>query len=80
MVFFDRGQHLIDAHLDAEVDDFVAIVGEDDVDQVLANVVHVALDGREHHASTSTLVALFHERFEVGNSGLHGLGALEHEG
>ena len=32
-----------------EIEDLVAIVGQDDIDQVLADVVDVALDGSEHH-------------------------------
>ena len=39
-----------DRLLDAEVDDRVAVVGQDDVDQVLADVVHVALDRGQHDA------------------------------
>ena len=42
------GDHLGDRHLDAEVVHLVAVVGEDDVDEVLADVVDVALDGGEH--------------------------------
>ena len=37
-----------DRLLDAQVDHGVAVVGEDDVDEVLADVVHVALDRGEH--------------------------------
>ena len=33
---------------DAEVDDLVVVAREDDADDVLADVVDVALDGREH--------------------------------
>ena len=33
-------------HHDAEVDDLVVVAGEDDADDVLADVVHVALDRR----------------------------------
>ena len=40
----DRGDRL----LDAEVDDVVAVVGQDDVDEVLADVVDVAADGGQH--------------------------------
>ena len=32
----------------AEIDDLVIVAGEHDADDVLADVVHVALDGREH--------------------------------
>ena len=37
-----------DRLLDAEVDDRVAVVGQDDVDEVLADVVDVALDRGQH--------------------------------
>ena len=40
-----------DRLLDADVDDLVAVVGQDDVDEVLADVVHVALDRRQHDAA-----------------------------
>ena len=80
LVFLEGAQHLVDADLDAEVEDLVAVVGEDDVDQVLADVVHVTLDGGEHDASASALVALFHVGLQVGDRRLHRLGALEDEG
>ena len=35
----------------AHVDDFIVVAGEDDADDVLANVVNVALDRREHDFS-----------------------------
>jgi hypothetical protein len=38
----------LDRHLDAEVDDAVAIVGENDVNEVLSDVMHVPLDRGEH--------------------------------
>ena len=40
----DRADRL----LDAEIDDPVAVVGQDDVDEVLADVVDVAAHRREH--------------------------------
>ena len=48
LVLLDRGEHLVDPDLDPEVDDVVAVVREDDVDEVLADVVDVALHRREH--------------------------------
>ncbi len=74
-----RVEHVGEGHLDAEVADLVAVVGEDDVDQVLADVVHVALDGGEHDAALAAGVGLLHVRLEVGDRGLHGLGRLQHE-
>ena len=44
-----------DRLLDAEVDDLVAVVGQDDVDQVLADVVHVALHGGQHDAALAAV-------------------------
>ena len=71
----DRGDRL----LDADVDHGVAVVGQDDVDEVLADVVDVALDGREHDRALAGAVGLLHVRFEVGDGGLHHLGRLQHE-
>ncbi len=74
--------HLGDRDLDPDVVDLVAVVGEDDVDEVLADVVHVALDGGEHDAALAGVDAvghLLHVGLEVGDRGLHGLGRLEHE-
>ena len=71
----DRGDRL----LDADVDDVVAVVGQDDVDQVLADVVHVALDRGEHDAALAVVVGLLDVRLQVGHRRLHDLGRLEHE-
>ena len=72
----DRGDRL----LDAEVDDRVAVVGQDDVDEVLADVVDVALDGGQDDLALALLALdLLHVRLEVGDGGLHDLGALQHE-
>ena len=70
----------VDGLLDAEVDDRVAVVGQDDVDEVLADVVHVALDGRQHDlALAGGALDLLHVRLEVGDRRLHDLRALQHE-
>ena len=45
----DRGvQDLRGGDHHAEIDDLVVVAAEDDADDVLADVVHVALDGGEH--------------------------------
>ena len=51
--------HLGDRDLDAEVVHLVAVVGEDDVDQVLADVVDVALHGGEHDAALAAPPSTF---------------------
>ncbi len=71
----DRGQRL----LDTDVDDVEAIVGQDDVDQVLADVVHVTTDGRKHDAALPRLGGPVHVRFEVTDGKLHDLRGGQHE-
>ncbi len=65
--------------LDAEIHDLVAVVRQNNVDQVLADVVDVALHGREHDRAFVAALDPLHVRLEVSDRGLHGLGALEHE-
>ena len=66
--------------LDAEVQDLVAVVRQDDVDEVLADVVNVAFDGREHHRALRRRAALLlHERLEKTHRGFHRFGGLQHE-
>ena len=79
-MLLDRLDHLGDADLDAQVDDLVAVVGEDDVDQVLADVVNVPLHRGQHDGAAPALVRALHVRLEVGDRLLHGLGRAEHEG
>ena len=65
--------------LDAEIDDLVAVVGEDDVDEVLADVVDVALDRGEHDRALLLRAGLLlHLRLEIGDGGLHDSGGIEH--
>ena len=71
----DRGDRL----LDAEVHHVVAVVRQDDVDEVLADVMDVALDRREHDRAAPAVRRLLHVRFQVGDRGLHDLRGLEHE-
>ena len=74
-----RLDELGDRHLDPEVVHLVAVVGQDDVDEVLADVVDVALDGAEHDPALAAGVGLLHVRLEVGHRRLHRLGRLQHE-
>ena len=73
---FDDGR---DRLLDTDVDHFVPVVRQDDVDEVLADVVHIALDRREDDPALAVFPGRLHVRFEVCHSGFHDLGGLEHE-
>ena len=64
--------------LDAEVHHAIAVVGEDDVHQVLADVVDVALHRREHDGSLLAALFLLHLRLEIGDGCLHHAGRIEH--
>src|SRR5262245_27374701 len=69
----------LDRHLDAEVDDAVAVVADDDVDEVLADVVHVAAHGGDHERALLLALDALHELLQVVDRGLHRLGTLQHE-
>ena len=77
-------------HHDAEVDHLEIVTLQDDADDVLADVVDVALDGREHDlAGGLAAVAgnavgevarllLFHERHQIGHRLLHHARGFHH--
>ena len=44
-------------HHDAEIDDLVIVAGEHDADDVLADVVHIALDRRHQHLAGALALA-----------------------
>ncbi len=78
-----RLEHLVRGHHHAEVDDVVVVAPEDDPDDVLPDVVDIALDrGEDDDASRPALPRLaalrFHERLEVGDCALHRARALHH--
>ncbi len=66
-----------DGLLDAEVHHCVAVVRQDDVDEVLADVVDVALDGGKDDGAAGGGVGLLHELFEMTDCGLHRFSRLE---
>ena len=71
---FDEG---LGDDLDPEVDDLEAVVGENDLDQVLADVMDVTLDGRQHDLAAGGGGVCVHEPLEVGDRRFHRLGALQ---
>src|SRR5215213_3438017 len=68
-------------HHDAQVYDFEVVALQHDPDDVLADVVYVALDGRHHHRAVGPadpVFLLLDKRYEVGDGLLHHAGALYH--
>ncbi len=76
----ERLDEFLGRHLDAEIDDAVAVVAENNLDQVLADVVNVALDRRENNFALGRALGLLHVRFEMRDRGLHRLGRLQNFG
>ena len=70
----------VDRDLLAEVDHRVAVVGEDRVDERLADVVHVAEHGRDHDLALGVALDPVEVVLELRHGALHHLGGLEHEG
>ena len=49
LMFLNGIDELSRWNLDSQIDDIEAIVGEDDLHQILSDVMNVTLDGRQHH-------------------------------
>ena len=67
-------------HLDAKIDHAIAVIGQDDIHQVLADIMHIALHRAQHDGALFLAGNLFHVRFQIGHGGFHRLGRLQHEG
>ena len=65
--------------LDAEIDDLVAVIRQDNIDEVLADVVNIALDGRKHERSLFDAFDAVEERLQESDRRLHRLCRLQHE-
>ena len=70
----------VDRDLLAQVHDGVAVVGEDRVDQRLADVVDVAEHGRDHDLALGVALDPLEVVLEPGDGLLHHRRGLEHEG
>ena len=79
LVLLGRLEDGVDRLLDADVDHVVTVVRQDDVDQVLADVVDVALDRGQQDLALAGVVVGLHVRLEVGHRRLHHLGRGQHE-
>ena len=64
----------------AEVNDGVAVVGEDGLDEVLADVMHIAVDGGDDDRAFGDAFHLLEIILKMGDGLLHHFGGLQHEG
>ena len=75
-----RIDDLLQRLLDADVVDRVSVVGQNDVDQVLADVMDIAGDRCKHDgASPGVSLDFLHERLKSGDRLLHDLRGLKNE-
>src|SRR5579859_3852084 len=72
-------QNGIEWHLLTQIVDGVAIVGEDRVDEVFADIVDIAEDGCQHDAALRVAFGPLQIPFQVRDGLLHHLSGLEHE-
>ena len=76
-----RLEDLVAGHHDAEIDDREVVALEHDADDVLADVVHVALDRGEHHRAVGLLHAVgqrLDERDQMRHGLFHDARGLDH--
>ena len=78
LCFFQRGQKFLDGVVDAEIDDFEPRALEHHRDQVLADVVDVALDGADHDLADGLHAGFRQQRAAGSPSRLHGVGSQQH--
>ena len=79
-MFFCGLNDFVDRLLDSNIDHVIAVIAQNDVDEVLPDVVHIATDGGEHHRALSSIRGLFHVGFEERHRGLHDFSGLQHKG
>ena len=79
--FLEGIDDLTDGLLDAQVGHRVPIVGEDDVDEVFAYVMHITFDCGEDDPALGTGLGarLLHVRLEKSDGLLHHFRGLQHE-
>jgi hypothetical protein len=71
-------QVVLDRVVDAEVDDVEAGAFHHHADEVLADVVDVALDGADHHLALLGRAGGGEQRTQDEHAGLHGIGRQQH--
>ncbi len=76
-----RADQIFGRHFDAQIDHVVAVVLQNDLDEIFADVVHVALHRGQNHLRALLHVSAFSMNcFEVADGGLHRFGGLQHFG
>src|SRR3546814_14392179 len=77
-VLFERRQVLLDRVVDAEVDDVEAGAFHHHGDEVLADVVDVAINGADHHGAELRRAGFHKKRPTDVHAALHGVSGQQH--
>ena len=78
-MFFRGSDDDVACLLDSEIDHFVTVVRQNDVDQVLADIVDITLHGGENdRAFLLRAGLLLHLGLEIGDRGFHHPSGVEH--
>ena len=78
LMLLDRLEIVLDRVVDADVDDLEPGAFHHHADEVLADVVDVALDRADHHLADLGGAGLGQERPQDDHPGLHGIGRHQH--
>ena len=78
--FHRFGDDDLSRHLLAQVDHGIAIIRQDRLDQVFANIMHIAVDRRHHHRPLGGALGALQELLDVRDGFLHDFGRLQHKG
>ena len=78
-MFLRSINNLINSLLNSDIHNLIAIIGQDDVNEILADIVHIAFDGSKQHAPATLVISLFHMWFKIRNGALHNFSTLQNE-
>ncbi len=80
LVLLVRFDEIFGRNFDAEIHHRVAVVREDNLDEIFSDVVNVAFHGGQHDFAAGRGIGFFHELLEVSDGGLHRFRRLKHFG
>ena len=71
---------LFGRNLFTQIDNLVTVICQNCFNQVLANVMHIAVHGGQHNSPFTTGLTLFQILFQMGDSSFHHFRRLQHKG
>ena len=77
-MFLRGGDDGVGRLLDAKIHDLIAVVTQNDVDEILPDVMHIALDGRKHNRPFARALYLLHFGLEISDCVFHDSGRVKH--